>query len=752
MPVNRARAALATIGEEISKLQQALYEEQQELNQAQSAFQSPKGQPNNVLRLNIGGECCTYSRACVGVFPHSVLAKAFGKMEVLMPRDNEGRIFLDLDPEQMRVILDWLLDVSKLGLEGVSHPMDDLENVSQAWGLRALLEFWGLPLPGQTIPPQSHQGFQVPRQPTIVEEPNLEGMRISLTSESDLLTSFCQEELSKMMPSDSELELLFRGTRDGWSTSKFARNCHHKGPMLVVASSPAGHIFGGYTDVSFSSGSCYTITGNSFLFRVSAGENLISPSQHMRNGKEMLTFTNGNGLPAFGEDFFFTQPEYAPHGELMVQAVFRNFGTSYSRHDKNTHEMYFALAEAAQVAVTELEIFQVKPKRALEYFIDGCHSLLDSAPDLDEYSKSLVAKTLHGLEAVKVARAHLERNSIGKKRVEEEMAHEGPLLYKLHAGSAHEEEQVLLNARGRLLRTFRSTLTSCRNSTLCDRFRDQWAMLSEEIVDGGVWIDEPPELFQTLLQFLRIRHLAGQDALGSLNLKDKQYLYMKRMLRNFGIHDLNPYIHKPVVMQDSSVIMTRDMLVELSGMFPEWVSSLRLLYRATRDGWIQSVFEQACYNQGATVIMARSRGGHVFGGFGNRPWGVDTDQNGFVWSNESFLFRLAGPDIPGEHTILPSKHIVSNFHCAQQTSSSSLVSFGNADLEIALDGSVQSPRLIVSKHGKHLHRSRRMALANFNIGRAYSHTSSIRGNEVYESLAEARSVELLELEVFRAVP
>ena len=52
-----------------------------------------------------------------------------------------------------------------------------------------------------------------------------------------------------------ELNLLFRGSRDGWhAKNDFHRLCDGKGPTLaVVKVKETGRICGGYTSVSFSS-------------------------------------------------------------------------------------------------------------------------------------------------------------------------------------------------------------------------------------------------------------------------------------------------------------------------------------------------------------------------------------------------------------------------------------------------------------------------------------------------------------------
>lgn len=50
-----------------------------------------------------------------------------------------------------------------------------------------------------------------------------------------------------------ELQLLMRGSRDGFEADKFHELCDGKGPTLAVVESANGKAFGGYTSISWSS-------------------------------------------------------------------------------------------------------------------------------------------------------------------------------------------------------------------------------------------------------------------------------------------------------------------------------------------------------------------------------------------------------------------------------------------------------------------------------------------------------------------
>ena len=73
-----------------------------------------------------------------------------------------------------------------------------------------------------------------------------------ILKQSDLIQS---EELIDLimqgLPDSSsfELELLFRGSRDGFKAVAFHERCDNQGATLSVIQSAHGHIFGGYTQL-----------------------------------------------------------------------------------------------------------------------------------------------------------------------------------------------------------------------------------------------------------------------------------------------------------------------------------------------------------------------------------------------------------------------------------------------------------------------------------------------------------------------
>ncbi len=98
-------------------------------------------------------------------------------------------------------------------------------------------------------------------------------------------------------------------------------------------------------------------------------------------------------------------------------------------------------------------------------------------------------------------------------------------------------------------------------------------------------------------------------------------------------------------MSDSQILNDRD-LEQLKTWLkqpscPSRGSSAQLLYRASRDGWYADDFHLKCDGKGPTVVIAKSVGGHIFGGYEEKSW---DSSNTWKECRQSFLFALSNPD------------------------------------------------------------------------------------------------------------
>jgi len=101
----------------------------------------------------------------------------------------------------------------------------------------------------------------------LVEYYNLSDYIQTELTDSLLLLPICTDALSKWLPATVP-KLLYRATRDGFDASSFHERCDGVGPTIVLVRTTQGHIFGGYSDSSWSSSSAYTPSAASFLFSI----------------------------------------------------------------------------------------------------------------------------------------------------------------------------------------------------------------------------------------------------------------------------------------------------------------------------------------------------------------------------------------------------------------------------------------------------------------------------------------------------
>ena len=66
--------------------------------------------------------------------------------------------------------------------------------------------------------------------------------------------------------SNNNWKLIYRGTRDGFGAKDFHRECDGVAKTVTIVKTTNGNIFGGYTDLPWSSKDIVSIDNNSFIF------------------------------------------------------------------------------------------------------------------------------------------------------------------------------------------------------------------------------------------------------------------------------------------------------------------------------------------------------------------------------------------------------------------------------------------------------------------------------------------------------
>src|SRR5690606_19285236 len=80
---------------------------------------------------------------------------------------------------------------------------------------------------------------------------HLDSMILINSQQVDQLMKVCEFE------TDRKWELLYRGTRDGFSDQDFHAKCDGKKETLIIVKSTNGNIFGGYTSLAWDQSNLY---------------------------------------------------------------------------------------------------------------------------------------------------------------------------------------------------------------------------------------------------------------------------------------------------------------------------------------------------------------------------------------------------------------------------------------------------------------------------------------------------------------
>ena len=185
----------------------------------------------------------------------------------------------------------------------------------------------------------------------------------------------------------------------------------------------------------------------------------------------------------------------------------------------------------------------------------------------------------------------------------------------------HFSSTVKLNVGGQCFTTSVQTLTKDPKSMLAAMFSGRFDMKPSE--DGSFFIDRDGTHFRFILNFLRTGKLTlPEGATFTKELEEEAEFYqIQGLIDALSPAKLTVKVGTPDEPFRESIILTN---VEhrkiLKGWLPEaMVGEWRLLFRASRDGFVASAFHSKCDNKGPTVTVVKS-GANIFGGFTEKPW------------------------------------------------------------------------------------------------------------------------------------
>ena len=111
----------------------------------------------------------------------------------------------------------------------------------------------------------------------------------------------CDEFLNKIYEwtGGKNMELLYRGTRDGMSSNTFHSKCNNKGNTICLFQNEKGYIFGGYAAIDWTSCENYRTASDSFIFTLTNMYN-IEPTKFPNIYPSCSIWDGANYGPIFG--------------------------------------------------------------------------------------------------------------------------------------------------------------------------------------------------------------------------------------------------------------------------------------------------------------------------------------------------------------------------------------------------------------------------------------------------------------------
>lgn len=321
---------------------------------------------NDIFDISAGGTIVPVTRETLTLVEGSLLAELFsGRWEKRLLRDGNGCVLLDVNASCFQSLVDYLNERKISPPEDPPDPpiVDEEDQVF----MDKMLQMFGL------------DELCSRRHPVL----SLVG---GTTTSTTLTDPFHAQALTDFLLEDEigyHLELLYRGSRDGFGASDFHTKCDHKGATVTVIQDSNGHLFGGYAEMSWESHpeGQWKRSEKSFLFALNFHSNSLDKPMKMRpkDGKEDDSMASHERRgPVFGRcDLVVALThDQANNGNNNNNKSKINIGKSYNCPLGQNGKTFLTGDEYFEVA--EMEVFRVidsqQPPDVVQSQAVGCWS------------------------------------------------------------------------------------------------------------------------------------------------------------------------------------------------------------------------------------------------------------------------------------------------------------------------------------------------------------------------------------------
>lgn len=397
---------------------------------------------DDLIEINAGGKVVVARRGTLTQWKGTRMEALFsGRWDKKLLRDRDDRIFLDVNSDCFQAIVVYLNEL-------VSSPCDKPPEPPSVYDeLMTMLE-------------HQLQLFEV-----VVPRMMPDSKIITQSSHADILYDWLGD-------SDGEWELLYRGSRDGFTNKAFHDECDKKGRIFVIIETADGGILGGYTNTSWASTvggyGDYVTADKAFLFILS-GFGLDSPCKMLiRNScKAAAIYLSPSYGPKFGKN------------DLSVDGdrVKVNIGSAYEPWPESLR------GETLQCTIKEIEVFRVEGDTP--FFRQPRSKTLrpSYSPAINHFTKEVNEALNKKWESLYALEAEVTL-------LEERYKDEKHFIESLVGGDTN--DVILLNVSGTMMATRRETLMIAQDSVLAQQFDDKKWTVQGKFPPVKAWT--PPEV------------------------------------------------------------------------------------------------------------------------------------------------------------------------------------------------------------------------------------------------------------------
>jgi hypothetical protein len=327
----RSRATEAKEEAMLAKIEakeEAFEKERCALEAEKEAMKSRDTSDADILELNVGGKKVDVCRKTMCLIEGSMLASQFsGRWEDSMKKGEDGRIFLNYDPDKFKLILSELRECEMDPEHELKMPDPSVKGLWKYLGLEAAV---------------------VPVPPVFTES-------------TILLTDDHKKAVFEMLPgAESEsvvMERLYHCSgRDG-SSAEFHRTCDGKGATIAIMRCTNGFICGGYNSESWEAGTRDSVAAGAFVFSLTnpAG---TEPTKYVVEDPTKVAVFNSSRGRSYGPWFTGSSGGYLGCvfgvGQSFSQFPDNYVDTTGRGHATFTGFRYFTL--------DKMEVWSVLPK------------------------------------------------------------------------------------------------------------------------------------------------------------------------------------------------------------------------------------------------------------------------------------------------------------------------------------------------------------------------------------------------------